>query len=132
MQELKSEKDKWQQEADVQAKNASEAIALQDKYEALQKEYDALKKEKQAADNSAAQVMALQHELSQLRSKISLMESEQVSAKESYEKLERDYDSLVKERNVVPAAVNNGNTEAAVTKTDSLVTTEIKDPKEEE
>ena len=103
---LKSENDKWKNEADVQAKNAAEALQWQDKAGAFEKElakaksdYTLLQTEKQNVATELNAAKSSTDEIDGLKNKIGSLENELNVSKNSYGSLKNDYDALLAEKN---------------------------------
>jgi predicted flap endonuclease-1-like 5' DNA nuclease len=116
---MKAEKEKWQQEAEVQATNAAAAFSLQDKLsekeaalvsaetelQKLQAALDAAKTEQDRLTASGTAVAGLQTEYDRLKNLYTGMESDHAALKASLSALDAKYKDLLTEKNQLREAL---------------------------
>ena len=142
---LKVEKDKWENEAEVQGRNAANALNLQEKVSALQGEIvkiteeknkaladlDAATKEKNITSNAAGEIQPLKDQIEKSIKSLAEMESELKSAQHKLSTQEEKISVLLDEKTKMAAALDQAITAIPI-KPDNLKTIEGIGPKLEE
>ena len=118
---LKSDKNKWQNEAEVQAKNAASGLALQGKLSALEGELvklreekntaladlDSLRAEKSISASAASEIQPLKDQVSLSIKSLAEMESELKATLHTLKVQEDKFADLLKEKNKLAETLEN-------------------------
>jgi predicted flap endonuclease-1-like 5' DNA nuclease len=140
---LKSDKDKWQNEAEVQAKNAASGLALQDKLSALEGELiklreeknialadlDTLRAEKIISASAASEIQPLKDQIALSIKSLAETESELKATVNTLQVQEDKFSDLLKEKNKLAEILDS---KAISVKPDNLKQIEGIGPKLEE